>query len=468
MTNASPEVSEIDAKARFPLSLLLASALLWLVVSGVLALLNFAQTLSPSLLADCSYLTYGHTRGFQETAFVYGWVANSGFAVALWILGRLGGSPLRSLNWAVVGTLFWNLGVTVGLVGIALGDGTSIAFLHLPNYVQPLLLVAFGAIAMPGVLAWTGRKQKSAFAAQWYAVAALFLFPWLFSAAQVMIVWFPVRGTLQAVAAGWFLQGAWTLWIAPLALAAAYYLVPKISGRVIPSYDFASLSFWTLLVVGGWTGGRHLIGGPVPAWIATIAIVACALLTFHYVVTAVNLRAAFGHGSISLKFISFGLLAYVIGGFADAATAMRSVAQFTQFTWMTQAQSQLALTGAFSLIIFGAIYFLVPRISSKPWPSASLIRAHYFAALIGTFALVIFLAVAGIVQGRELGDAGITVADVAAHTRPWLLAATAAQALLVLGNVVLLFHFARMIVAKPVTAAANLFIQPPTMEASVS
>lgn len=468
MTTASQEVSEIDANARFPLSLLLGSALLWLVASGALALLTFAQTLSPSLLADCSYFTFGRTKAMQETALIYGWVANAGFAVALWVLGRLGGSPLRSLNWTVVGTLFWNLGVFAGLVGISLGDGTSIASLHLPPYVQPLLLGAFGAIAVPGVLAWTGRKHKTAFAAQWYAVAALFLFPWLFSAAQLVLIWFPVRGTVQAIAAGWFSQAAWTLWIAPLALSAAYYLVPKISGRVIPNYDFASLSFWTLLVVGGWTGGRHLIGGPVPAWIATIGIVSCAMLTFHYIVTAINLRAAFGHSSISLKFIAFGLAAYVVGGFADAVTSMRTVAEVTQFTWMTQAQSQLAISGGFSLIVFGAIYFLVPRIASQAWPSSSLIRGHYLAAVIGTAALVISLAGAGIVQGRDLGDATITFASIAAHTRPWLVVAATAQALLLFGNALLAFHFVRLIVTKPTVAAENLFSQPSTMEASVS
>lgn len=468
MTTASHEVSEIDAKARFTLGLLLGAGLFWLVVSGILALLSFAQTLNPRLLEDVAYFSFGRTRAMQETAFVYGWVANAGFAVALWILGRLGGSPLRSLNWAVVGTLFWNLGLVVGLVGIGLGDGTSIAFLHLPHYVQPLLLVTFGAIAVPGVLAWTGRKHRAAFAAQWYAVAALFLFPWLFSAAQLMIVWFPVRGTVQAIAAGWFLQGAWTLWIAPLALGAAYYLVPKISGRVIPSYDFASLSFWTLLVVGGWTGGRHLIGGPVPAWIATIAIVSCALLAFHYIVTAINLRGAFGHRSLSLKFIAFGLAAYVIGGFADAATALRSVAQFTQFTWVMQAQSQLALVGAFTMIMFGAIYFLVPRIANQAWPSAALIRAHYLAAMVGTSLLVVALAVAGVVQGRDLADATITFEQIAAHTRVWLLAAAAGQTILLVGNIVLALHFVRMMAAKPAVAADNLFIQAPTMEATVS
>ena len=93
MTTASHEVSEIDANARFPLALLLGFGLFWLVISGTIALLSFAQTLNPRLLEDCAYFTFGRTRAMQETAFVYGWVANSGFAVALWILGRLGGSP---------------------------------------------------------------------------------------------------------------------------------------------------------------------------------------------------------------------------------------------------------------------------------------------------------------------------------------------------------------------------------------
>jgi len=83
-----------------------------------------------------------------------------------------------------------------------------------------------------------------------------------------MLLWVPVRGTLQAVVAGWYHQSAWSLWLAPLALSGAYYIVPKITGRVIPNYFFwTMLSFWTLVFVGAWTGGRHLVGGPVPAWI---------------------------------------------------------------------------------------------------------------------------------------------------------------------------------------------------------
>lgn len=468
MTTASTEVSEVDSTARFSLSLLIAFAVFWLVVSGALALANLIQTFSPGFLADCPVTTYGRLRAYAETTLVYGWVANSGFAVALWILGRLGGSALRSLNWTAVGTGFWNLAVILGLVGIAAGDGTSLPLLRIPRYVQPLMLVAFGAIAAPGVLAWTGRRHKTTFAAQWYAVAALFLFPWMFSAAQVMLEWLPLRGVLQAVASGWFVQGAFTLWIAPLGLAAAYYIVPKVTGRLIQTYDFASLSFWTLLVVGPWTANRHLIGGPVPAWMATIAIVSCALLTFHYIIAILNLRGAFGQGGTVVAFVAFGILAYVVGGLSDAVTTLRGVAQLTQFTWLDTARTQLALVGAYSMMIFGALYFMVPRISNQPWRSASLIRAHLAAQVIGVVVLVGGLAAAGIVQGRGLADAAVGFTDIASRVRPWLLIATAGQALLLVGNLALAFHFYRLVFAKPTEQASALLREPAAMEASVS
>ena len=120
------------------------------------------------------------------------------------------------------------------------------------------------------------------------------------------------------------------------------------------------------------------------------------------------------------------------------------------------------------MIVFGAIYFLVPRIANQPWPSAPLIRAHHMAALFGTCLLVIGLAVAGVVQGRDLADAAKTFDDIAAHTRIWLLVAAAGQTLLLVGNIILALHFVRMMVTKPAVVAQNLFVQAPTMEATVS
>ncbi len=468
-TNASAEVTATDRTAQRPLLLLIASAIKWLVLSGVLGLISSIQLVQPAFLTDCSVFTHGRTVAMQESIFIYGWAANAGLAIGLWILGRLGGSPLRAQNWIICGTIFWNVAVTLGVIGIAVGDATSIVFLELPRYVQLMMVVAYATIAISGVLAWAGRRTEGTYAAQWYAVAALFLFPWLFSAAQMMLLWSPLRGTLQAVAAGWYAQGAWTLWLAPLGLAAAYYVVPKITGRALPSYEFAPHAFWCLLVLGAFTGGRHLVGGPVPAWIASVAIVSCSLLLFHYFVVFINLRGAFFGGGTALKFISFGLAAYVLGGFLDAFTAFRSVAMVAQFTFIDEAQQQLAIYGGFSMMLFGAIYYAVPRLTGRPWHSAMLVSGHRISVTLGVALLVVSLTVAGWSQGHDLLDAKVPFTEIAAHLRPWLLAAAAAQAILLLGNLIFLVNFLRGLGASLLSAPVETpFRAPSAMEAPVS
>ena len=466
-TNA--EVTAADTAGRWPLLLLLASGLVWLVLSGVLSLIASIQLHSPAFLADCECCTHGRVTAMAETTFIYGWAANAGLGVALWVLGRLGGSPLRALNWAVVGTLFWNTGIALALVGIATGDATSFALLEMPRYVQPLLVAAYVAIGISGILAWNGRRTDGTFAAQWYAVAALILFPWLLIAAQSMLLWSPVRGVVQAVVNGWYVQGVFSLWLAPLALAGAYYVVPKATGRTLPSYAFASLSFWTLLFVGTLTGGRHLIGGPVPAWIPTLANAACCMLLFHYTVVALNLRGALTGGGTALKFISFGLLAYLLGAVLDAVTAFRGAALVTQFTYVATAQQQLALYGGISMLLFGSLYFAVPRLTGRPWASRALVVGHLSLSFFGVVLLVVMLAAAGWTQGHDLNHGATSFADIAEHTRPWLLGATTAQAILLLGNLLVLVNLTLSACSACCSAPVeSSFRQPSTMEAHAS
>src|SRR5581483_10142425 len=107
---------------------------------------------------------------------------------------------------------------------------------------------------------------------------------------------------------------------------------------------------------------RHLVLGPVPAWIGTLGVVACALLLFHYLIVAINLRVVFGAKGTSVGFIKFGLIAYVLGGMLDALTSFRGIAAVTQLTFFQTAQEQLALYGAASMMLFGGIYYMLPRL----------------------------------------------------------------------------------------------------------
>jgi cytochrome c oxidase cbb3-type subunit 1 len=463
-TQASAEADGIDTSARCPLGLLLAMALLWVLAGGVLAVLNLLQLQSPALLADCAWFSYGRLQAMQETAFLYGWAINAGVAVATWLLVRLSGEALRGANYLMVGTLFWNAALVLALVGIAGGYATSHSYFQLPSFVQPALLVAYSVMAVPGILAWTGRRKEHTYATQWYAVAALFLLPWFFSVAQVMLTFLPVRGVLQAVLATWYAQNLFSLWLAPIALAALYYLLPKLTGRTLPNYDFAIYGFWSLLAFGTWMGGRQLIGGPVPAWIATIAITASVMVLFHYLIVFLNLRSMFRlAGSTVLFLLMIGLAAYLVGGVVDAVFATRALAKVTQFTYFQQAQQQLHL-GAFSLVMFATLYFMAPRLAGAAWPSIALLRAHFLAVLIAFGLLVVSLAAAGWIQGAAMNDAAVSFATIGDKTRPWLQLAAVAQGVALCGNALLALNFLRLFFTKSATDTVGRA----AMEASAS
>lgn len=463
-TNAgSAEVTAIDTQARGPLLLLLGSGIVWLVVSGILAVITSIQLHSPQFLADCSWFTFGRAQALRETAFIYGWAANAGLGITLWILGRLGGYPLRASNWTIVGTLFWNLGVAAGLVGIMVGDMTTFSLLQLPRYVQPLLAFAYAAIAISGILAWSGRRSDSTFASHWYAVAGLVLFPWMLCAAQTVLLWWPVRGTVQAIAAGWYAQGVWTLWLAPLALAAAYYIVPKVAGRVLPTYESAPLGFWTLILIGAWTGGRHLIGGPAPAWIPTVAVVSLALLIFHYLVVGLNLRLAFKTSGTAITFIRVGLVAYILGGLLDLLVSFRGVAVGTQFTFLATALEYLGAYGALSMMFFAGIYYLVPRVTGSVWASAAMVGGHRVLVVLGVVLSIVTLTIAGLIQGNDLLDPTLSVAHVFSRIRLYLVVNSGAQLVLLAANLLLLVNFMRTAcVWKSSAALAPTIFQPPS------
>ena len=80
------------------------------------------------------------------------------------------------------------------------------------------------------------------------------------------------------------------------------------------------------------------------------------------------------------------------------------------------------------------------------WParrvlSAGLVRAHLVLSIGGILLLVGSLAVAATIQSQDLSDPAVAFADIARHTRPWLIAAAAAQAVLLLGNIALTVNF---------------------------
>jgi cytochrome c oxidase cbb3-type subunit I len=468
------ELGAIDASTRAPVLLFLVFGVLWLLAATALAIVSSVQLHNPGFLGEYGWLTYGRARPAYLSGFIYGWAFNAAFAVALWLMARLSGAVVRGGAMAIIGGLFWNLGVALGVVGILIGDGTGYAWLDMPRYVAPILFAAYALIGAVTVATFRFSRFSSAYVSQWYLLAALFWFPWIYTVGQAMLIFGEPRGVVQAILQAWFEGNLYGLWLAPIALAAIYYFLPKLVGRPIRDYRIARMGFWTWGLFATWAGARHLIGGPVPAWVQATGAAASLMLLVPVVVIGINYFGTLsGHyrklrGSPTLSFLTVSAAAFVLAGVAMALTSLRSVAEVTQFTYVGHALLQLELYAFFSMAVFGSVYYLLPRLLHSEWPSGALIKAHYWSSLTGAGLAIACLLIGGWLQGHAINhvDQFPDYVSVVARTVPYLVGHSLALVLLAVAHLAFAVNVGLML-TKPRAAAVApeaLFRNPPALE----
>lgn len=466
------ELSEIDASTRTPVLFFMISAVLWLLVGTAFALISSFKLHTPDFLGDVEWLTFGRARSAHLNSVVYGWGVNAAFSVAFWLMARLSRSTLRHAGLLLVAGIFWNVGVTVGVCGILAGDSTSIEWLEIPPYATPLLFIAYALVGAWAIITFRFGKAEHIYVSQWYLLAALFWFPWLYSVAQIMLVLQPARGTVQSLVNWWFAHNVLGLWFTPIGLASIYYFLPKVLGKPIHSYYLSLLGFWSLALFYNWAGVHHLIGGPVPAWVLSAGIAASFMMTIPVIVTGINHHMtmigsfdALKH-SPTLRFIVFGGVNYTITSLIGSLMADRQVNEVVHFTHFTVAHAHEGMYAFFTMVMFGSLYYILPRLLLKEWPSGLLIKVHFWTTAIGAMAYVILLSIGGVLQGLEMNNADIPFLDVVAHTIPYLFSRSVSGVLITIGHFAFAVNFAWMLFRPkaPQATAPTLFRNPPEME----
>jgi len=209
----------------------------------------------------------------------------------------------------------------------------------------------------------------------------------------------------------------------------------------------------------------------VPAWVLSAGIAASLMMVIPVVVTAINHHLTMV-GSFSalrysptLRFVVFGAVNYTLVSLTGSAMAIRSFNEITHFTHFTVAHAHQGMYAFFTMVMFGAVYYILPRILLKEWPSAALIRTHFWAAAIGVTLYWLDLSVGGWIQGSEMNNANIAFIDVVQHTIPWLFVRSVAGIVMTIGHLAFAVNIGWMLCARqPAGATApTLFRPPPAM-----
>ena len=178
-------VAEIDASCRAPVLLLFLGAAIWLLIGSVLGMMATLKFHQPNLLADNPWFTYGRVHPAHLNALIYGFAIPAGLGVLLWLFCHLGRSKLALTPVIIAGALIWNLGVVSGIVGILYGESTGFEWLEMPRYASTMLFYGYLAIGLGAMFTFHQRRTRELYISQWFLLAAVFWFPWVYSAYQV-------------------------------------------------------------------------------------------------------------------------------------------------------------------------------------------------------------------------------------------------------------------------------------------
>lgn len=436
-----------DQSTAYVCFVFLACAIIWLVLASVFGLISSIKLHYPEFLTQYEWLTFGRTRTLHLNMVAYGWCPMAAFGIAIWMLPRLLKTPLFGGRFALLGCMLWNAGLIAGLGSIAVGINDGLEWLEIPWQVSILLVIGGALIALPLVFTLVNRKVDHLYVSIWYMGAALFWFPVLYLVGKLPAVHFGVE---QATMNWWFGHNVLGLYYTPIALASVYYFLPKIIGRPIQSYNLSLIGFWALAFFYGQVGGHHLVGGPVPHWLITLSIVQSMMMIIPVLAFSVNQHLTMrGHFktmyySPTLRFIVLGAMMYTVSSVEGSFEALRSINTVAHFTHFTVAHAHIGLYAFFSIVMFGAIYFAMPRIMSWEWPHPKLIVAHFWLVVSGIAIYAIALSIRGWLQGLAMLDANRPFMESVLVSLPYLEARTLGGTLMTLGHLVFAVHFTQM------------------------
>jgi cytochrome c oxidase cbb3-type subunit 1 len=452
-----------DSSTAFPVFMFVAFACMWLLVGSVAGLISSIKLHEPDWLVDQGWLTFGRMRTVHITAVLYGWITNAALGVVLWVLPRLLRTRLLGGIWAMLGGALINTGIAGGVGAIAVGWSDGMEYLEIPWQIAIFMFVGFALVILPALFTLVNRKVDHLYVSVWYMVAAMLWVALLFLVGKMPGVH---TGVQQATTNWWYGHNVLGLWFTPIAVGAIYYFLPKIIGRPVRSYNLSLLGFWTLAFFYGQVGGHHLIGGPVPGWLITLSIVQSMMMIIPVVAFSINMgttmrgRMHLGIYSPTLRFMMFGGLIYLVSSVQGSFEALRSVNAVTHFTHYTVGHAHLGAYAFVTMVLFGAIYFMMPRVLNWEWPYPRLITLQFWLAVLGIAIYVVSLTIGGWLQGVAMLDADRPFMDSVTLTLPYLKWRSVGGLLLVLSHLIFVGHFLAMALRfGPTRTGAALFWQ---------
>jgi cytochrome c oxidase cbb3-type subunit 1 len=194
---------------------------------------------------------------------------------------------------------------------------------------------------------------------------------------------------------------------------------------------------------------QKLTGAPIPFFLPYMGAAAAVLIGIPTIAIAVStLRTMASEpgkfaSSPALRFTATGVVCMLVLGISSSFSNLpNSTLPLTQFSITQYGMDILAIYGCFSFVMFGAIYFIVPRITRREWLSKRFIKMHFLFSMYGVIAVAVLSVLGGMLHGQGQENFKFTWDSAVASAYPYQMATLIAWCFVLFSNV---FFFAHLL-----------------------
>jgi cytochrome c oxidase cbb3-type subunit 1 len=441
-TASEPDVAAWDSPYGTALTWLVAGSF-FLAVGGLLMLLAAAQSISPDLFTIGASTSVGRIRPAAHVLLVYGGLGMLGNGVALDLARRAAKAPAGLDNVVRVAGAVTTFGVVASALAVLLGRSTGRVGFEMPRPLAVVLAVGQLLVLVAVLRTISRRARDEVHPSLWFVVAALFCAPFVILGGALP----GVRGVNDEIVLSFGLAGLKLLWLVPLGIGIALYVVPSAARAPLHSRQLAVVAFWGWFLFAPFAGPMRLVNGPAPEWLETVGVAASIALGVPVLAALVLLfstyarRTSLAHGA-DLRFALAGLVLLGLWALVTLPTAGRTAGAYLHATVAADGVAELAVFGVAGALVLAGVFHALPNVTGHRIANPRVAGNAVWLVAAGAAVVGLSLLVAGYVQGtlwaQGVRDGSATFfgqgfVDVTNAIRPLLWIRVAGEGLLALG-----------------------------------
>ena len=383
---------------------------LWGIVGMLVGLTAAFELIFPNMSGGLPWLVFSRLRPLHTNAAIFAFVGNGFFTAIYYSMPRLLKTPMFSKPLGCIHFWGWQLIIVAAAITYPLGLTQSKEYAELIWPIDVAVVLVWVVFGLNMIMTMVKRRVKHIYVAIWFYIATWVTIAVLYIVNNLQIPTsflhsYPIYSGIQdALVQWWYGHNAVAFFLTTPILGMMYYFVPKAANRPVYSYKLSIIHFWALIFLYIWAGPHHLLYSSLPDWAQALGVVFSIMLIAPSWGGMINglltLRGAWDkvREDPVLKMFVVGVTAYGMSTFEGPMLSLKSVNALSHFTDWTIAHVHIGTLGWNSMLNFGMIYWMAPRLfKTKLW-STKLANTHFWIATLGMLFFSIPLYFAGFTQ----------------------------------------------------------------------